>query len=165
MSTPSQELGFQYTQTNDSTYLSGYYPAGYTPSSSKKLSRSSATSTTRSSANRNVAARVKEVEETSSMLPANDTKLSNDILKPANPLSDLLTDELYTVLMANDLINQKALRDFMIRRIFQDLRKVEKMKTMDAIKRLQDLYPYLQTDTIRKIVYRVYPGSSRKSML
>jgi len=96
-------------------------------------------------------------------IPAQRTPQNSSVSKD-NPLSDLLTDELYTILLANDLINQKGLRDFMIRRIFKQLKAEKKMKTMEAIEKLQEIYPYLQTDTIRKIVYRVYPGSSKKPM-
>jgi hypothetical protein len=82
-----------------------------------------------------------------------------------NPLAGMLSDEAFTALRTNDLINEKSLRDYIIRQMFLTLRHEGAMKTMDAIKELTVMYPYLQQDTIRKIVYRVYPGSSRKSMM
>ena len=83
----------------------------------------------------------------------------------SNPLADILTDETYLLLRSNDLLNEKSLRDFVIRQMFLRLKSDGAMKTHEAIKALTDMYPYLQFDTIRKIVYRVYPTSSRKSMM
>lgn len=83
----------------------------------------------------------------------------------SNPLADILTDEVYLMLRSNDLLNEKSLRDFVIRQMFLRLKGDGAMKTHEAIKALTDMYPYLQFDTIRKIVYRVYPTSSRKSMM
>lgn len=82
-----------------------------------------------------------------------------------NPLADVLPDDLYAVLRANDLINEKALRDFVIRRQFQEIKREKNMKTMEAISYLQEQHPYLQLDTIRKIVYKVYPTSQKKRMI
>ncbi|MEI8135509.1 MAG: hypothetical protein WCH46_10640 [bacterium] len=83
----------------------------------------------------------------------------------ANPLAGILSDEVFSTLRSNDLINEKSLRDYIIRQMFLSLKKDGRMKTVEAIKELTMMYPYLQQDTIRKIVYRVYPGSSRKSMM
>ena len=82
-----------------------------------------------------------------------------------NPLAEIVPDELYSVLRANDLINEKALRDFVIRRQFRQIKTERNMRTSDAILYLQSQYPYLQLDTIRKIVYRVYPTSNKKPMI
>ncbi len=83
----------------------------------------------------------------------------------SNPLAEILTDETYLLLRSNDLLNEKSLRDFVIRQMFVRLKGDGAMRTHDAIKALTDMYPYLQFDTIRKIVYRVYPTSTRKSMM
>jgi len=83
----------------------------------------------------------------------------------SNPLSGMLTDEAFMALRSNDLINEKSLRDYIIRQMFLTLKSQGSMRTIDAIQELTEMYPYLQTDTIRKIVYRVYPSSSRKSMM
>ncbi len=83
----------------------------------------------------------------------------------ANPLRGFVSDELYTVLRSNDLINEKGLRDFIIRSVFKQMKDEQRMKTVDAIGRLQEIYPYLQIDTIRKIVYRISPGNQRKGMI
>jgi hypothetical protein len=82
-----------------------------------------------------------------------------------NPLAGMLSDELFNTLLANDLLNEKALRDFMIRQQFKKLKAESNMRTMEVMNELQRLYPYLQLDTIRKIVYRVYPTSGKKPML
>ncbi len=68
-----------------------------------------------------------------------------------NPLSDLLSDEVYQKLSENSLLDYKAVRDYQIKRRFKDLRNY--MSVGDAIEKIQDEYPYLRFDTIRKIVY------------
>jgi len=68
-----------------------------------------------------------------------------------NPLSDILADELYEKLVENNLLDYKAVRDYQIKRRFKDLRNY--MSVGDAIEKIQDEYPYLRFDTIRKIVY------------
>lgn len=83
----------------------------------------------------------------------------------SNPLAGMLTDEAFMILRSNDLLNEKSLRDYVIRQMFLTLKTDGALKTHEAIKALMDMYPYLQFDTIRKIVYRVYPTSSRKSMM
>lgn len=82
-----------------------------------------------------------------------------------NPLTGIISDELFNTLLAHDLLNEKALRDFMIRQQFKKLKAESNMRTMDVMNELQRMYPYLQLDTIRKIVYRVYPTSGKKPML
>lgn len=83
----------------------------------------------------------------------------------ANPLAEIVSDEVYSLLRQNDLLNEKSLRDYIIRQMFLKLKADTHMRTAEAISALRDMYPYLQFDTIRKIVYRVYPSSSRKSMI
>jgi hypothetical protein len=82
-----------------------------------------------------------------------------------NPLAELLSDDVYMALRQNDLLNEKSLRDYIIRQMFLKLKSESQLRTSEAISALKEMYPYLQFDTIRKIVYRVYPGSSRKSMM
>lgn len=71
-----------------------------------------------------------------------------------NPLSDLISDEIYELLNSRGLINEKSVRDYQIRKKFKSLR-AEKLSASDAIDRLREDYPYLQFDTIRKIVYQL----------
>ena len=71
-----------------------------------------------------------------------------------NPLSDLISDEIYERLADQGLINQKSLRDHIIRKKFVDL-KLKNVSVAEAIDTIRQEYPYLQFDTIRKIVYHI----------
>ena len=70
----------------------------------------------------------------------------------SNPLSDLISDEIWELLNSRGLINERSVRDYIIRRRFKVLRS-QKIRTGDAIDTLRAEYPYLQFDTIRKIVH------------
>ena len=72
-----------------------------------------------------------------------------------NPIPDLINDETYTLLSNLGLINEKMVRDYQIRQEFKNMRK-RKIKASVAIDSLRAEYPYLQFDTIRKIVYQTY---------
>ncbi|GAB4286359.1 MAG: hypothetical protein Kow0098_01450 [Ignavibacteriaceae bacterium] len=78
-----------------------------------------------------------------------ETKIKKTI---ENPLSDLISDEVYELLDSMGLINERSVRDYQIRKKFKLLRE-RKMRTGDAIDTLREEYPYLQFDTIRKIVH------------
>ncbi len=71
-----------------------------------------------------------------------------------NPLSSLISDEVYELLEGHNLLSDKGVRDFQIRRKFRDMRASD-VPAYDAIEQLRDDYPYLQFDTIRKIVYKL----------
>lgn len=71
-----------------------------------------------------------------------------------NPLSDLISDDIYELLNSQSLIDEKAVRDYQIRKKFKLLRAT-KVSAGDAIDAIRDEYPYLQFDTIRKIVYQI----------
>lgn len=70
----------------------------------------------------------------------------------SNPLADLISDEIWELLNSRGLINDRSVRDYIIRRRFKSLRS-QKVRTGDAIDTLRAEYPYLQFDTIRKIVH------------
>ena len=72
----------------------------------------------------------------------------------ANPLEDLISDNVYEILNSRGLINEKSVRDYQIKREFKKMRD-SKMSATNAIDKLRDEYPYLQFDTIRKIVYQI----------
>jgi hypothetical protein len=74
--------------------------------------------------------------------------------KEMNPLNDLISDEIFELLDSKGLINEKSVRDYTIRRKFKELRANE-VSASDAIDALRNEYPYLQFDTIRKIVYQI----------
>lgn len=71
-----------------------------------------------------------------------------------NPLSGLIGDEVYEVLESHNLLNEKGVRDYQIRKRFREMRS-EDVPAYDAIESLREEYPYLQFDTIRKIVYKL----------
>jgi len=71
-----------------------------------------------------------------------------------NPIHQILSDELYNTLVELNLLNHKVLRDFQIKRSYQKLRD-DGMRSADAIEAILEEYPYLQFDTIRKIIYSV----------
>jgi len=70
-----------------------------------------------------------------------------------NPLSDLISDEVFGILTDNGLLDEKSLRDYTIRRKFKLLRD-DNVNVGDAIEKIMEDYPYLQFDTIKKLVYR-----------
>ncbi len=71
-----------------------------------------------------------------------------------NPLAGLIGDEVYEVLESHNLLNEKGVRDYQIRCRFREMRN-ENIPAYDAIELLREDYPYLQFDTIRKIVYKL----------
>ncbi len=77
-------------------------------------------------------------------------ELNNEV---KNPLSDLISDEIYEILKNKGLLHERTLRDYTIRKKFRLLRN-KKIKAGDAIEALQAEFPYLEFDTIRKIVYQ-----------
>ena len=72
----------------------------------------------------------------------------------SNPLSALISDETFKLLNSKGLLNEKSLRDYQIRKKFKLLRN-ENVNASDAIDILRKEYPYLQFDTVRKIVYHI----------
>lgn len=82
--------------------------------------------------------------------------IADDGFKPVammrtNPLSELIDDETYELLDSHGLLYEKALRDYQIRKTYREFRK--RMPSADAIEKLREAHPYLQYDTIRKIIY------------
>ncbi len=79
------------------------------------------------------------------------------VIKPknsnTNPLSDLIDDDVFETLKKYKLLDEKAIRDFKIRQMYKDMRR--EMSAGEAIDKIQEMFPYLQFDTIRKIVYQV----------
>ncbi|MCP4970000.1 MAG: hypothetical protein GY932_05325 [Arcobacter sp.] len=69
-----------------------------------------------------------------------------------NPLAELISDDIYDILNTRGLINKKSVRDYKIRKRFDNLRELE-VSAGDAIEKIRADYPYLQFDSIRKIIY------------
>ncbi len=78
---------------------------------------------------------------------------SNESNFAQNPIPELINDEIYSLLNSRGLINEKSVRDYLIKKRFRDLREA-KVRASEAIDSLREEYPYLQFDTIRKIVYQ-----------
>lgn len=83
----------------------------------------------------------------------NIMKPIKDEIKNNNPLSDLIPDDVYEKLSSRGLINEKSVRDHLIRKKFAEL-KSKNISASEAIEIIREDYPYLQYDTIRKIVYQ-----------
>jgi hypothetical protein len=78
-----------------------------------------------------------------------------DVLNNAgNILAEFLTDEQFSTLRRLNLLNEKSLRDYHIRKTFREMRR-RHVSAHHAIERLQQMYSYLQFDTLRKIVYQI----------
>ncbi len=69
-----------------------------------------------------------------------------------NPISELISDEIYSLLVNKNLINEKNLRDYKIKKRFRELRN-NSFSSTEAIETIRADYPYLQFDSIRKIIY------------
>ena len=69
-----------------------------------------------------------------------------------NPLSGLISEDVYALLAEHNLLSEKGVRDYQIRKEFRLLRK-RNIPAYEAIEELREQHPYLQFDTIRKIVY------------
>ncbi|MDX2249869.1 MAG: hypothetical protein SF052_24000 [Bacteroidia bacterium] len=71
-----------------------------------------------------------------------------------NPIYQIVSDELYSTLVELNLLNQKVIRDFQIKRRYLELRN-SGQRSVEAIDIILQEYPYLQFDTVRKIIYSV----------
>jgi hypothetical protein len=72
----------------------------------------------------------------------------------SNPIRQILPDDLFSMLLELNLINRKVLRDFEIKRQYKSIRRTG-LKSAEAIEALMAMYPYLQYDTVRKIIYSI----------
>ncbi|HEX2867406.1 MAG TPA: hypothetical protein VHO03_10210 [Ignavibacteriales bacterium] len=81
--------------------------------------------------------------------------------KLRNPLADLISDEVYSLLSSHYLIDEVSVRDYLIRKKFK-LMKERNIRTNDAVESLMDEFPNLQFDTIKKIIY--HPQRNRKPL-
>jgi hypothetical protein len=71
-----------------------------------------------------------------------------------NPLSELISDNIYDLLSSNRLINETSVRDFQMRMKYKQLR-ASNVSAGEALDVIKQKYSYLQFDTIKKIVYHV----------
>ena len=77
----------------------------------------------------------------------------NLVYSTDNPIPELINDDIYGLLISRGLINEKSVRDYLIKKRFKNMRD-SKVRASEAIDTLREEYPYLQFDTIRKIVYQ-----------
>ena len=71
-----------------------------------------------------------------------------------NPLGGLISNDIYETLETHNLLSEKGVRDYQIRQQFRTMRR-SNVPAYEAIEHLREEYPYLQFDTIRKIVYKL----------
>ena len=71
-----------------------------------------------------------------------------------NPLGGLISNDIYETLDTHNLLSEKGVRDYQIRQQFRTMRRTN-VPAYEAIEQLREEYPYLQFDTIRKIVYKL----------
>lgn len=69
-----------------------------------------------------------------------------------NPLKNHLSDDIFQFLVENNLLREKGIRDFYIRKKFNKLK--DEHPTYHIIELIQEEYPYLQYETVRKIIYQ-----------
>jgi 5'-deoxynucleotidase YfbR-like HD superfamily hydrolase len=70
----------------------------------------------------------------------------------SNPVQFLLNDQQFQLLAELNLLNKKLLRDLEIRGKYHTLR-AKGVSFMEALDYLLQEYPYLQPDTLRKLIY------------
>ena len=100
----------------------------------------------------------KSAQDTPEQVVANDGfSVSAQSHSRVNPLYEFIDDNTFSLLQQHKLIDQKSLRDYQIRKSYREMR--DTMSAGDAIDKLQQEHPYLQFDTIRKIVYQVSKAS------
>lgn len=87
----------------------------------------------------------------------------HEMLNDHNILQDIITDEQYQSLRRLGMLNEKVLHDFHIRKTFKEFR-AQHLSAHQAIDCLQSLYPYLQFDTLRKIVYQINDRSAASTI-
>jgi len=68
-----------------------------------------------------------------------------------NPLQDFIPDELFFRLKSKGFLNERAVRDYYMKQRFENLKKSHPPKRIFSI--LQEEFPYLSVDTVRKIIY------------
>jgi hypothetical protein len=71
-----------------------------------------------------------------------------------NPISELISDEVFNLLSSKGLLHEKSIRDYQIRKEYRELRN-HHINATNAIDIIREKYPYLQFDTVRKIVYNI----------
>lgn len=72
-----------------------------------------------------------------------------------NPIRQIIPDEVFQLLQQYNLLNSKVLRDIEIKRRYIVLHRHHGLSSAEAIEGLLMEHPYLQFDTVRKIIYSI----------
>lgn len=75
-----------------------------------------------------------------------------DDLETRNVLSNLISDEIYFLLQKNNFFDKVEVRNYVIRQDYHFLRG-KGVSTEKCVEKLQNQYPYLSYDTVKKIAY------------
>lgn len=68
-----------------------------------------------------------------------------------NPLDEFIDLDTYRKLHKMGFLNERAVRDYYIRKQFNSMRS--RFKPMEIIHHLQEEFPYLTIESVRKIAY------------
>ena len=68
-----------------------------------------------------------------------------------NPIREFIPDHLYHELNAKGFLNERAIRDYYLKKRFIELRSEYTPRKIFSL--LQEEFPYICEDTIRKIIY------------
>jgi hypothetical protein len=68
-----------------------------------------------------------------------------------NPIREFIPDHLYDELNAKGFLNERAIRDYYLKKRFIELRSEYTPREIFSL--LQEEFPYICEDTIRKIIY------------
>ncbi len=68
-----------------------------------------------------------------------------------NPIPEFIPDKLYFVLKSMGFLNERSIRDYYLKKKFNNLRSRFSRREIFGI--LQKEFPYICEDTIRKIIY------------
>lgn len=68
-----------------------------------------------------------------------------------NPLEKYLEDDLFNLLLKKGFLNERAIRDLYIKNRYNQLKIKSRPKVI--FQNIQEEFPYLSVETIRKIIY------------
>jgi hypothetical protein len=68
-----------------------------------------------------------------------------------NPISEFIPENLYFDLLKKGFLNERAIRDYYLKKKYYTLRS--RYTPQDIFSLLQEEFPYICKDTIRKIIY------------
>ena len=73
------------------------------------------------------------------------------MLATSNPIPELVSDDIFELLKSHDLLDDVKIRNYKMRKEYKSLREM-RLRQCDAIELMMKDYPYLQFDSIKKIV-------------